>query len=84
MKRLVIGRSEDDCDLGIPDDDEISKQNCELTLEDGMVYIRDMGSTNGTFVNGVPIAGRYRLQTDDIILMGRTEFRVFIPEKSES
>lgn len=74
--RAVIGRSTSATDVAIPGDDEISGRHCELTLEDGMVFIRDMESTNSTFVNGVPVTGKHRLENRDVILLGRTEFRV--------
>lgn len=73
--RLVIGRSAD-CDLPLIEDKEVSRQHCELTLVDEMVRIADLGSKNGTLVNGVPISGAYQLQDDDIILVGKTELRV--------
>ncbi|RLC16233.1 MAG: hypothetical protein DRI57_11565 [Deltaproteobacteria bacterium] len=76
VDRAVIGRSTSASDVVIPGDDEISGRHCELTLEDGMVFIRDMESTNSTFVNGVPVMGKHRLENRDVILLGRTEFRV--------
>ena len=75
--RLVIGR-EANCDVALPDDKEVSRNHCELTLEDEVIRIADLGSKNGTLVNGVPISGRYQLQNDDIILVGKTEMRVAI------
>ena len=73
--RLVIGRAAD-CDVALTDDKEVSRNHCELTLEDEVIRIADLGSKNGTLVNGVPISGSYQLQNDDIILVGRTELRV--------
>ena len=75
VNRLVIGRSKEKCDLVLPDDREVSKTHCELTYKDGLIHIADLGSTNGTFVNGVPITGRYQLQNDDIIGLGKMELR---------
>jgi pSer/pThr/pTyr-binding forkhead associated (FHA) protein len=47
---LVIGRDKD-CGLG-PMSDFVSRQHCVLTLADDRLTIRDLGSKNGTFVNG--------------------------------
>jgi predicted component of type VI protein secretion system len=47
---LIIGRDED-CGLG-PMSDFVSRQHCVLTLTDEELTIRDLGSKNGTFVNG--------------------------------
>lgn len=46
----VLGRRED-CDVRIPLS-EISRKHCRLLLEDEALRIEDMGSSNGTFVNG--------------------------------
>ena len=73
--RLVIGRAAD-CDVALTDDKEVSRNHCELTLEGEVIRIADLGSKNGTLVNGVPISGSYQLQNDDIILVGKTEMRV--------
>lgn len=47
---LIIGRDKD-CGLG-PMSDFISRHHCVLTLTDDTLTIRDLGSKNGTFVNG--------------------------------
>ncbi|HOD28278.1 MAG TPA: VWA domain-containing protein [Syntrophales bacterium] len=73
--QAFIGRSSE-CDLSIRDDEEISKRHCKLTIEGGYVMISDLNSTNGTFVNGVPIKSDYRLKSGDLVLLGRTEMRI--------
>jgi hypothetical protein len=73
---MVIGRSKPPSDLAIHGDKEISRKHCQLMLDDGAVKIMDLGSTNGTLVNGVPISGQYRLKHDDIIRVGKTELRL--------
>jgi hypothetical protein len=75
--RLVIGRSPD-CDVALTEDKEVSRRHCELTLEGSHIRIADLGSRNGTMVNGVPISGTYQLQTDDHITLGKTELRLTI------
>jgi hypothetical protein len=78
--RVVVGRSRTECDVALPDD-EASRQNSEIVREDGDVYVRDLDSTNGTLVNGVPISGSYKLEDGDRIMVGRTELRVSLPEE---
>lgn len=46
----LIGRTED-CDVRL-DHKSISKLHCVLAVTDGLVLVRDLGSTNGTRVNG--------------------------------
>lgn len=72
--RLVIGRS-NNCDIVLAEDKEVSRTHCELSLERDLINIVDLGSQNGTLVNGVPITGRYQIKNDDIILVGKTELR---------
>jgi pSer/pThr/pTyr-binding forkhead associated (FHA) protein len=56
----IVGR-EHDCDIQVPSDDKhlnISRHHCLLLINPPKVRVRDLGSTNGTFVNGVPIGQR--------------------------
>ncbi|MEZ6141170.1 MAG: FHA domain-containing protein [Zavarzinella sp.] len=60
----VIGRKEN-CDL-IIDHKSISKVHCAVLLADGLVMIRDLGSTNGTHVNGQRIRRAALLPNDQV------------------
>jgi pSer/pThr/pTyr-binding forkhead associated (FHA) protein len=40
------------------------------------VWIVDLGSTNGTYVNGQPVSGRERLEEGDLVRVGETELRI--------
>jgi pSer/pThr/pTyr-binding forkhead associated (FHA) protein len=53
-KGLVIGR-ESYCDLRLPDV-FISSKHCRIFFEDGKFFIEDLGSTNGTTIDGAEIA----------------------------
>jgi serine/threonine-protein kinase len=57
----MIGRAED-CDIQIPSDIvhlQVSRHHCLLEIHPPTVRVRDLGSTNGTFVNGEKIGPRY-------------------------
>lgn len=75
----VIGRSPR-CAVVIDDDSEVSSRNSVLSAEGGLLFVDDLGSTNGTAVNGSPIVGRRRVGDGDLILVGRTELRLTIPK----
>lgn len=77
---VIIGRDPSKAKLVFKDDEKLSGRHCELTVKDGMIFVLDLKSTNGTFVNGVPIDGYYRLRNDDILLIGSMELRVGIKE----
>lgn len=75
----VIGRSAS-CAVTIDDDGEISARNSVLSSEGGLFFVEDLGSTNGTSINGSPIKGRRRVGDGDLILVGRTELRLTLPK----
>src|SRR5690349_16294396 len=56
------------------DDGSVSGSHCQLIVSDGTVRIRDIGSTNGTFVNDTPVsetdlAPGHRIQVGRVQLM---------------
>jgi len=48
---FLIGRT-DDSHLCLPDDRFFSRHHCLLEIDPPRCFLRDLGSTNGTFVNG--------------------------------
>jgi anti-sigma regulatory factor (Ser/Thr protein kinase) len=56
----------------------VSNRHCTLWLRDGAVFVQDMGSTNGTLVNDVQIAGEKKLQDGDRLQVGPLVFDVRI------
>jgi VWFA-related protein len=77
VAKSVIGRDQQ-CDVSFPDDTEMSAKHCELQLADRYVEVTDLGSTNGTFLNGAQLVARQRLEDGDLLRAGRTEFRINI------
>jgi pSer/pThr/pTyr-binding forkhead associated (FHA) protein len=74
--RTVVGRSQN-CDLRVFDG-SISRRHLEVLVSDECVLVRDLGSGNGTRVNGRRIAERV-LRDQDEIAIGRTRLR-FVDE----
>jgi predicted component of type VI protein secretion system len=67
--KLLIGR-EEDCHLR-PESEFVSRHHCVLLLDDYTLRIRDLGSKNGTFVNGRRIGtSETILLHDDMISIG--------------
>ena len=52
-KRVLIGRG-DDCDVKLISD-RVSRHHCEILYKDGHFELRDLGSTNGTYVDGTRV-----------------------------
>ncbi|MDA0254117.1 MAG: FHA domain-containing protein [Planctomycetota bacterium] len=67
-KTWIIGTAAD-CDLQI-DSPYVSGRHCRLTEESGRWIIEDLGSTNGTFVNGTKILGPEPVRQTDQITLG--------------
>jgi predicted component of type VI protein secretion system len=69
---LLIGRHADGAGR-LADDEEISRSHARISLDrSGFCAIEDLGSTNGTFVNGLRIAGPQTLSVGDTIELGGT------------
>lgn len=77
QKEVTLGRQSKKADYAFPEDLLISAIHCSITSIDGDLVLCDKGSKNGTFVNGIPITAPYVLKCDDVIHMGRTDFRVY-------
>src|SRR3954471_9502842 len=54
----------------------ISKQHCALTTRGDKVFVRDCGSTNGTFINDEQVAGEREAKTGDKLKVGPLEFEL--------
>ena len=76
LDKCTIGRSSTKNTLGIPTDTALSEIHASILVEKENVYLKDEKSTNGTFVNGVPITGKFLLNQDDVILIGSYEYRI--------
>ena len=75
--RVVVGRTYH-CDLRIPMA-SVSRKHCAFVTRDNEVLLRDLGSTNGTYVNGARIA-EVSLCSGDKIAIGPVQFRLEIEE----
>jgi len=73
---LVIGRDPGKSTLPFVSDDMLSGRHCSISYEPEGIVLRDLGSTNKTYVNGVPVMDRYILENDDVLLIGSMELRV--------
>jgi pSer/pThr/pTyr-binding forkhead associated (FHA) protein len=74
--RLVIGRGSE-CDL-ILDEAEMSRRHAVIENSDDGIFLRDLGSANGTFVNGVQVRDAV-LHPDDQIAFDRNRFLLEAP-----
>ncbi len=70
---MVAGRSPG-CEFHL-EDETVSRQHAELRADVEGIALRDLGSANGTFINGVAVT-RGRLGENDVVTFGSVAFRV--------
>ena len=71
---VTIGRSSQN-DLGLDGDEFASARHARFEPRRDGVWLEDVGSTNGTYVNGVRLDAPRRLRAGDVIRIGETDFR---------
>jgi EAL domain-containing protein (putative c-di-GMP-specific phosphodiesterase class I) len=69
---FTVGRDED-CNLALQSQ-WVSRHHAQIHTSSGLLWIRDLGSTNGTFVNRELIQESQLLEPGDIISFGRSDF----------
>jgi len=75
-QKFLIGR-EQDCQLR-PNSEMVSRHHCVFSVDDYSVRLRDLGSTNGTLVNGERIRKDVVLVAGDRVVIGNLEFELVI------
>lgn len=69
---LVFGRDPARANVVLVQDKKVSGVHARMTFDGMTMRLEDCGSTNGTFLNGMPISAPCVLQQGDEIGMGRT------------
>ncbi|MCO6454490.1 MAG: FHA domain-containing protein [Pirellulaceae bacterium] len=79
--RFLVGR-DDSCDLTCRSP-AVSRRHCLVERRGDRVTVRDLGSRNGTFLNGMRIQGECRVQSGDCLRVGRLEFHFQISARPQ-
>lgn len=85
---LSLGRTPDNV-ISFPNDSNVSRNHAQIQQMPDGFYVTDLGSSNGTAVNGIPLTGPQKLQNGDYIILGNSSTVVFHiegeadPEESE-
>ena len=66
QKKLLVGRR-DSCDIALRFPN-VSSRHCEMEFVDGYWMVRDLGSSNGTKVNGVRVRAKWVLPGDELAI----------------
>jgi predicted component of type VI protein secretion system len=77
VDKTTIGRVDDNT-FAIPEG-SVSSHHCEVLLRGGDIIVRDLNSTNGTFINGHQVNGEAPLKPGQILRLGQVEMRLEEP-----
>ena len=77
--QLVFGREMGAADVILADDSAVSRRHAAFSPAGGGLTIQDMGSTNGTLVNGQRLTGTAALKTGDRVQIGDTVIEAQLP-----
>ena len=72
---VTVGRGGQN-DLVLDGDEFASSRHARIEVRGDGVWVQDLESTNGTFVNGSRVAGAQRLDDGDVLRVGETDLRV--------
>ncbi len=81
-RKFLIGRHAE-CQLR-PGSSTVSQHHCLLRRRDGKVFVKDLDSANGTFVNGERVVDQRELHNEDVLRVGRLTFLVWVEAGKES
>jgi ABC-2 type transport system ATP-binding protein len=76
--QVVIGRDPGAADVTLEDDPDVSRRHAAFSLAGGGVTVEDLGSTNGTLVNGQRLSGTVPLKNGDKVQVGDTVIEIRI------
>ena len=74
VDKTTIGRVEDNA-FQVPEG-SVSSHHCEIHLRGNEVVVKDLNSTNGTFINGQQVTGEGILKSGQILRLGQVEIRL--------
>lgn len=72
---ITTAGRQDDCQLRIKSS-QVSRKHCQLFEKHGMLLVKDLGSSNGTFVNGKKVEGQRVMEPGDELGIGPIVFRI--------
>lgn len=75
--KILVGRAGGPADLQLPDD-FVSERHCEIGISGDKFYIMDLGSSNGTYVNGSKIVTATQILSDCGIKLGSRVYKVTV------
>lgn len=75
VDEMTVGRATG-CGVSLPDDTFVSQLHARIFRRDGDVFVEDLGSTNGTYLNDRKVTSAVPLRKGDRVKFGRTTLEV--------
>ena len=77
----TIGKNSDN-NIVIANDPTVSRIHAELIFENEEIFIKDLGSLNGTYINGIKISGKKKINQLDVVKIGNSilNWTNYLPE----
>lgn len=72
---ITVGRATS-CQVALPEDSYASQLHARIYRRDGRLWLEDLGSTNGTYLNAKPVKAAVALRRGDRVQVGRTVLEV--------
>jgi pSer/pThr/pTyr-binding forkhead associated (FHA) protein len=79
-QQFIIGRATG-CHLR-PQSDAISRQHCAFIVKDGHLYVKDLGSRNGTMLNGAKLSSASQVKNGDQVQVGPLHLEVVLTDSA--
>jgi MYXO-CTERM domain-containing protein len=79
VDRVVIGSDPLVSHLVFEQDAGIAAAHCEIVFEEGCLFLQDLSSATGTYLNGVVLTDRQRIEEQDVLRIGHAEVRITFP-----
>lgn len=85
VSEFVVGRQESKCNYVILNDKLVSRSHAVFFIDENNLYIKDMGSTNKTYVNGIALLKdeKKQLEPGDIVCIGNGKFEIVQTDEQE-
>jgi pSer/pThr/pTyr-binding forkhead associated (FHA) protein len=80
---VLIGRAEE-ANIRLTQDKFCSRSQAVVFWDKNAFFLKDLESTNGTYVNKIKVTENIKLKNNDVIVFGGTEVIVFLADKSKN
>lgn len=74
-KAIIVGRKKELCDIALDYEKSISGRHCEISVREGRFFVKDLQSSNGTYLNGSKVLTETEIFSGNKLKLGRLEMR---------